>query len=555
MKRQIFAFCFLPFLCLTCTDRVRTVDLFPRVEKLLMTAPDSALFLLQRISAEECGNRADRARYALLYAEAADRSGVKENCDSMLLLAWDYYREQPREIRNLCRTLYCQGRSKLRQGDKPAALRLFLEIEEKLIHLDEPYYLGLLYLRIGEVYRSELNFVRAYRYDREAYNLFLRSKDTRRMVEALLGMTFSALRMRDLESAQHDCSLAFELANEWQDESLLKRCLGYFATLNVLSDTVLISDSLLQRMEFLFHDDTTASGRCTMAQIHLLRHDLDSARLYIKIAENRVSTTEEWPLLLYTAFRIDIQAGRYQEATQNIHRFIFLNDSLTRTAMQISAGMIEKEYFRERAAFSDYKMKNREMWELVVAGGVLLVLGIAGYLIRQQIRLHKERKERYWWLVQEMQCKYRELVAVIQQKCHTEIRLKGVIASRFDIVNRLGKTLYERENTALGQTAIVRQVKQLVDSFAENGEMLQELEQIVNMAHDNAMQKLKNDFPNMKDADMRLLCYIFGGFSPQVISLFMRDSVANIYARKSRLKARIKASDSPNKELFLTLLG
>ena len=159
-----------------------------------------------------------------------------------------------------------------------------------------------------------------------------------------------------------------------------------------------------------------------------------------------------------------------------------MNDSLTRTAMQISAGMIEKEYFRERAAFSDYKMKNREMWELVVAGGVLLVLGIAGYLIRQQIRLHKERKERYWWLVQEMQCKYRELVAVIQQKCHTEIRLKGVIASRFDIVNRLGKTLYERENTALGQTAIVRQVKQLVDSFAENGEMLQELEQIVNMA-------------------------------------------------------------------------
>ena len=59
----------------------------------------------------------------------------------------------------------------------------------------------------------------------------------------------------------------------------------------------------------------------------------------------------------------------------------------------------------------------------------------------------------------------------------------------------------------------------------------------------------------MKDADVRLLCYIFGGFSPQVISLFMHDSVANVYARKSRLKARIRTSEVVNKDLFSLFLG
>ena len=54
---------------------------------------------------------------------------------------------------------------------------------------------------------------------------------------------------------------------------------------------------------------------------------------------------------------------------------------------------------------------------------------------------------------------------------------------------------------------------------------------------------------------MRLLCYIFGGFSPQVISLFMEESVANVYARKSRIKSRIKSSEAPDRELFLSLLG
>ena len=130
-----------------------------------------------------------------------------------------------------------------------------------------------------------------------------------------------------------------------------------------------------------------------------------------------------------------------------------------------------------------------------------------------------------------------------------------MIASRFSIVDQLGKTLYERENTASGQAAMVRQVKQLIEGFAENGEMLRELEQIVDLAHDDAMRRLREEFPKMKESDVRLLCYIFGGFSPQVISLFMNDSVANVYARKSRIKARIKASETPSRELFVDLLG
>ena len=78
---------------------------------------------------------------------------------------------------------------------------------------------------------------------------------------------------------------------------------------------------------------------------------------------------------------------------------------------------------------------------------------------------------------------------------------------------------------------------------------------IVNTCHDNAMYKLKEDFSDHETSDTRLLCYIFVGFSPQVISLFMKDTVANVYARKSRLKSRIKSTETANKELFLSLLG
>lgn len=537
-----------------CSDHPRTTALLAQAEALLAERPDSALQLLRQLPAERLGSRALKARYALLTAEACARAGSDAETDSLLDAAWDYYRNRPDEIRNRCRTRYYQGRSRLRRGDKPGALRLFLEVEEELLRVDEPYYQGLLCLRIGEVHYAELDFAGAYRRFREARNLFMRSERPRQTVEALLGMTSSALRMRDPERARRDCTLALDLADELQDEALAGRCLACFATLYTVSDRERIPDELLQRIDRSVRGDTTATGLRTLAQVQLLRQRPDSARRTLALAIGRTTRSEERPIELYTAYRIETQAGCYREAARMIHRFIFLNDSLTRATLQTSAGMIEKEYFRERTAFADYRMRSRRIGEAAAAVILLLVVAAGVLLVRQRMRLQRERYERELLLAGEVREKYRELVRQTEQTLHAENRMKGILATRFDIVDRLGKTLYERENTASGQAAMTRQVKRLIDGFAADGEMLPELERIVDIVHDNAMRKLRHDFPGMKQADIRLLCYIFGGFSPQVISLFMHDSVANIYARKSRLKTRIRNSESPERELFIALL-
>ena len=534
---------------------IRLAETLSHAEKIVAEAPDSVLRLLRELPTDALRSRELRARYALLQAEAAERAGTPNNNDSILRIAWEYYRKHPHEIRGICKTLYYRGQSRLRQGDKPGALRLFLEVEEKLRPIDEPYYLGLLYLRIGGVYRAELNFVRAYRYYRDARDLFIRSDAARQTTEAQLGMTVSALRMRDLGRALRDCSMALERADELRDDTLVRRSLALFATIYTVAESERIPDDLLRRIETSIRSDTTAAGYCTRAQTFLLRNRPDSARRCLQRAETLDPDNDVLPMIEYTAYRVETRAGRYREAARKIDRFIFLNDSLTRTALQTSAGMIERDYFRERAAFADFRMQNRRLGERLVAAVVLLLLLIAVLILRQRIRLHKERNERYLLLVREAEAEYRNLARSLQQRDRDEARMKGLIASRFDIVDRLGKTLYERENTVSGQAVMTREVKRIIEGFAENGDMLQELEHIVDMAHDGVMRKLRRNFPKMKESDVRLLCYIFGGFSPQVISLFMEENVANVYARKSRLKSRIKASEAPDRELFLTLLG
>ena len=519
-------------------------------EALLQNNPDSALTILQQFIPGS--QQAEQARYALLYSAALDKNHIKITNDSLIRKAWDYYEHHPKNLRNQCKTLYYWGRIKLRADDKAGALRIFLEIEKKLKDTNEPYYKGHLYNQIGEVYYAQMNYNRAYHYFRESRNNFRQSENLREETEATLDMAASAYHSKDIEKAMRLYSAALDLADEQKNDELAESSLTNLASLYVISGKRQIPHDLLQRIELSARKDTLY-GYHTLVDVQLLKNRVDSARYYLKLAEAHTTDIRDMADLYYTAYRIEAQSKNFEQATDNIHRYIYLTDSLTRSNMQFSAGMVEREYFQEQSAFAEYRIKNRTILEISAIVIVILLLGVAWYIIRQRMRLQRERTDHYLLLAEEANSEYKALTERMEGQRSTESHLKGLVTSRFDIIDKLGKTYYERENTLSQQAAMFQEVKQIITDFSENNEMLQELELIVNTCHDNAMQKLRNDFPAMKEADIRLLCYIFVGFSPQVISLFMKDTVANVYARKSRLKSRIKSAETTNKDLFLSL--
>ena len=534
-----------------CYNREQ-ISRLDEAEALLQNKPDSALTILQQLKSE--GSQAEQARYALLYSEALDKNHIKATNDSLIRRAWEYYKHHPKDLRRQCKTLYYWGKVKLRAGDKPGALRLYLKVEEKLKDTNEPYYAGLLYSQIGEVYYDQMNYSRAYHYFREARNNFRQSDNTREETEATLDMAAATFNSKDMEKAMRLYSAALDLADEHKFDKLAKASLTNLASLYVVSGKKQIPHDLLQRIELSARQDTLY-GYHTLVDVNLLKNRIDSARYYLALAETHSTDIRDMADLQYTAYRIEAQARNFEKATEKIHHYIYLTDSLTRSNMQFSAGMVERDYFKERTKFAQYRMKNRTVWEIAIAAATFFIIGIAWYIVRQRLRMQRDRTNHYLLLTEKANSEYKALTERVKEQQTTESYLRGLAASRFDIVDKLGKTYYERENTTSQQSVIFNEVKQIITDFAESNEILQELEKIVNTCHDNAMYKLKEDFPTMKTSDTRLLCYIFVGFSPQVISLFMKDTVANVYARKSRLKSRIKSTETANKELFLSLLG
>ena len=77
-----------------CYNREQTPRL-SEAEKLMQNNPDSALAILQKLKPE--GNRAEQARYALLYSEALEKKQMKVTDDSLIRQAWQNivaYREE-----------------------------------------------------------------------------------------------------------------------------------------------------------------------------------------------------------------------------------------------------------------------------------------------------------------------------------------------------------------------------------------------------------------------------------------------------------------------------
>lgn len=110
-----------------CYNREQ-ISRLDEAEALIQNKPDSALTILQQLKSE--GSQAEQARYALLYSEALDKNHIKATNDSLIRRAWEYYKHHPKDLRRQCKTLYYWGKVKLRTGDKPGALRLYLKVEE-----------------------------------------------------------------------------------------------------------------------------------------------------------------------------------------------------------------------------------------------------------------------------------------------------------------------------------------------------------------------------------------------------------------------------------------
>lgn len=541
----------LPLLCLallltSCTSDERAAELLSRAERLLPSAPDSARVVLEELDAKTLSRRTG-ARYALLYTQALCEGGHPTGSDSLIRSAWEYYGERTEEPDSRCRTLYYWGCVKLRENDRQEAQRLFLQAEALLREHPDPRYLGRVYLHLGDIHCDEADFRVAGHYYGEARRNFQLAGDTAGEAQALSRQGAVAYKTRQIGKAIRCYAEAFDLADDLPDKELAHECLKNLAPLYFILDEA-VPAGLMQRMEAFARQ----GGDHMMLDVQLLRHRPDSARHYLRRMKERIAGPQDHIDYHHAGYWVEVFAEDTRAATHHLQRYLYLTDSVAQRTFRVSAGEIRQNYFEERLRFAEYKMRNRTLGLVALVGATILLAAAVGVAQRRKLRMQQLRIDSYLQAAVEAREAYE---ALYERTNRGQERPKDLTATRFRVIERIGRTYYEQENTPRQKEAIYQEVRRIIDDISTDAEIRRELEQIVDSTRQNAMQRLRRAYPALKDSDLQLLCYVFCGFSPQIVSLFMHDTIENVYARKSRLKSRIKASDSPDREFFLSLFG
>lgn len=519
--------------------------------KLMRSEPDSSLRIIENIDPDRILGRHTRAKYALLYSAALDKNYVDTDDDSLIRIAYRYYDKRICSDSVMFLINYHYGRIHQNGDNYQEAMHYYLTAEKYALAAHKNYYLGLVHTRIGELYSEQMNFNGALEYYRNAYDAWKKLRNPAFMNNATLNIANTYSGLCDNNNAVKYYLQALQAARQQGDNDMVIACLSNLGDIYVSEGDYPKALQAVKEIERIAPDGLSIYQYRVLAKVYYLQHKIDSAQYYFNIASELAEDIRDDAQLAYLSFQIELASGNSEQAANSINEYIWLSDSISRMVVSQSATAAEAKYYKEQTAFASYRLKVRTCFEYIVG---LLICAVAVFLIyyyRERMKRKQQQIERYMLAVESIRDSKNRILGHLAVKEGQEVQLKELVMSRFEFLDQLGRAFYERTNTKAQQEAIYKQVKNFFMNLASNPSTKKELEQIVNTVNDNIIDKLRMQFPKFKPADIDLLCYIYAGFSAQIISVITGDSVSNIYNRKSRLKARIAASDSSEKDFFI----
>lgn len=503
-----------------------------------------------------------RALHALLYSQAQDKCYIDVTNDSLISIATKYYRKGDEPLRAL-QSLYYQGRVMENAEEYHQAIALYTEAERYVDEVEDPYIKGLLYAHLGVLHDMFYDYPKSLKATLKALDYFLQAKRIRQYYATKLNVGHLLLNMNRCDEAERYITEVINYASEQSYKNLYVKCIDLLMTIYDITGNI-ERLSIIHEQYKLFNVNEYEMGKYLSYYYALNKkqgralEELQKAWLY---ATSYNDTIE----LYHQSYKVYKTLGLYDEALT--YRDIISNhqDSILRLTLQQPLLTAQRDFFQEQSELTEVKLQKSRQAIFFICVVAILVIAIIIIVSRTRARKKREELDGYVNLTEDLQRSLyskeetiSRMGAQLQQHDEKErtmsTRLADLMRGRYELLNELTNTYYETSGSKADREAIYQKVKKAIDRMAGNRKEMQELESIVNEYCDNAMAHIHAELPELPYDDTVLLCYIYAGFSAKAIHLFTKNSISNIYSRKSRLRDHIRQSDAPHRQQLLDMM-
>ena len=534
---------------LMCSCQLRDIEqILSTAERQLTTAPDSALTTIRSVKWYSVLKPERRAKYGLIHSIALDKNYIDVTSDSLIRFSTRYYDYKGSPEQRM-RAYYYLGRVQENNREYLPAILSLLDAAQYADAVDDNYLKGLLFSRLGTIYRHYYNYEKAYKYFEQSYNCYKAAGLKKHQAYQLYEMGFLSFRRNDNQRSIELLSEVVELSTEIDDVQILK-----WANIILAMAYDKISDfdnsyRILKYCENEFgsgiynHSYICASAANTFTH---KGYKKKADELLIKGWEYAKNSVDSSIMHIYVAY-IEYYLQRYNSYYENFNRGLYMQLSIANDRLNNSVDKAEGEYFEQKAvAAKNIAVKQRNMYITIL---MVIVIGVVVFLSYNQRKIRLQRKS-----IENSLAAIADIKMGMQnQTKEVAVKLQAMIKNKFDIFDELCNLYYEQPTYEKKQTTIYNKVHNLISSFRTDAKMFSNIENIVNDCCDNAMAKLRNEMPKLREDEYKMLCYTFAGFSNQAMAVFFNCESGTVATRKSRLKSQIAKSNAPNKELFASL--
>ncbi len=480
--------------CTACYRSTRHVtEHLSQAEELIWTAPDSALHLLESISASRHLTGKEQADYALLLSLAQYRCYIPVSSDSLINLAIEYYKDK-NDADKKGAAFYVKG-CILEEYTKdiPNALLAYKEAEMCIPDMNEKRYVARIYSSLGYINKKSFHFDPAKEYYQKAVQANIDGKDTVAYASNLLNLSTLYYTLHQADSANRCINTLIDIADSLNDLDLQVKIYNNIANRKIFEKNYAEAEKYLIhaiRLSSPHFPDKLSLGLANLYAYTGQKEKADSLFTHLLSCPDLLVRSNSYLDLLNYFLASHPQEHSY------LNHYIALTDSIYKENRAEEVGKIQQKYDNEVLARTNDQLYFK--WILTSVVGSLICIIAVTFLQKKWRKANALQKQ-----IEELEEKKKVLTSSSQENERYVIQISELESQINDLKNEkrrlkyfINKTKESKKDKEDDYSSIFKTYLSITKDKTYDKELERDnLRQWLNLTNQNFTDKLIKHYP------------------------------------------------------------
>ncbi len=535
-------------------------------EQLMDDRPDTVLTVLEAIDPQAITDQEQRALYALLLTQARNKNYIDEVNDSLISTAVTYFGKH-RNKSLLQKALFYQAAIQYYAQDYARSIVSAMKANELSQELEDDYWLGRTYRLMADIYDKTYYRDAVAGYLRNAAHHYGKSNKVINQYHALLNEAIAYTNAGNY-------ARSLELIDSIYDTVSIPPLDSTFAA-NCLSASLMplfyseryeeVGKRLHLLRKFENYYSFNAQDYAYAAEISIIQGDLNHAHILVDSVYQLAQSESEKVDANVALMNLLKQEKRHEEVAVILDTLLNQQNRVVNQILKQAVVSAQRDFYNDKSEEAELHAKKVQFTLLLASAVFLIILGLGLLLYKYRMRLKEMEMENHMneilSLSEEIRNKDNDYIRLLSkldsEKVTNEsqrLLIEKLFKEQFHTINMLCDEYFEQEENDRTNRLLYRRIKNEVMKVAQP-ESLKKIEGTLNNCMDEIIRKLREQFPQFKSDDITLLIFIYAGFAPRSICLFMDMKLKTFYTKRSRLKERMASSKASDKDWLVAKMG